>query len=179
VSGEQLTYDGRVLYGAGDGASSYELHPIPPRPTTVLTMGTFSLFHSGHVFLFQQCRKLAGPGGKVVVSVNSDDFAGRFKDRPPQTLHERMVIIASCRYVDDVIENTGNEDAKVVIEQVWPDYLVIGQDWAQYQKDYYAQLAVTQDYLNERGISLLYVPRPPGSISSTEVKDRVRKSGTR
>lgn len=141
---------------------------------TVLTMGTFDLFHAGHVFLLEQCRKLAGPGGQVVVAVNKDDFAARFKPRPIHTLHERTRILSACRYVDKVIVNDADEDASVTIMAVMPTFLVIGQDWA--AKDYYAQLGIDQTWLDDANISLLYVPRPAGTSSSTDVRARVRSA---
>lgn len=145
--------------------------PTPPRQPVVLTMGTFDLFHDGHVFLLSQCRKLAG-AGQVVVALNTDEFVARFKSEPTHSLLARAVIIGACRYVDQVITNTGDENAKVVLEKVAPTWLVIGQDWA--CRDYYGQLGITQDWLNAAGISLVYVPRPDGTMSSTEVRERIR-----
>lgn len=171
MSGEQITFDGRPLTGP-----SLPLGALPPQ-RVVLTMGTFDLFHAGHVFLLEQCRKLAGPGGKVVVALNSDEFVREFKTDPPaHTLHQRTRILAACRHVDEVVENTGGHDASQTILAVKPTFLVIGQDWA--LKDYYAQLGVDQQWFDEMGISLLYIPRPVGTESSTDVRRRVR-SGTR
>lgn len=161
--------------GFAGGIVSWPPAPEPRMKPVVLTMGTFDLFHAGHVFLLQQCKRLAGPTGRVVVALNSDEFAGRFKPEPPtHRLHERMLIVHACRYADDVIENTGNENAKQVIEEIHPDFLVIGQDWA--LKDYYAQLQIDQPWLDDRNICLLYVPRPAGTVSSTEIRHRVKGS---
>jgi cytidyltransferase-like protein len=49
----------------------------------VYTGGTFDLFHAGHAFLLSQCRKLAGPDGKVVIALNTDQFTASYKGRPP------------------------------------------------------------------------------------------------
>lgn len=146
-------------------------------PRIVLTMGTFDLFHAGHVFLLQQCRAIAGDKGKVIVALNSDEFVRVFKGAAPtHTLHERTMILRACRYVDEVVENVGGSDATETIVVADPTFLVIGQDWA--LKDYYAQLQVDQQWLDDRGISLLYVPRPAGTVSSTEIRYRVRGSAT-
>ena len=83
---------------------------------------------------------------------------------------ERREILLACRWVDEVVPNFGGADSKPVIELVKPDYIVIGSDWA--RKDYYAQMGFTQDWLDERGIGLVYVPYTT-DISTTELKKRI------
>jgi cytidyltransferase-like protein len=139
--------------------------------STVLTMGTFDLPHPGHVFLFRECRKLAGPDGRVVVAVNRDAFVAKFKHSAPvMSYSERAEVVGTIRYVDDVIENNGTFQPEL-IESVRPQWLVIGLDWA--TKDYYAQLDITPQWLEERGISLVYVPRDPNGPSTTKLKQRI------
>lgn len=140
--------------------------------TTVLTMGTFDLPHTGHFHLFEQCRKIAGEGGEVHVGVNPDEFIAQFKGRPPvQTYEERTSILRGSRWID-FIHQTPGPDAKPLIELVQPDFLVIGVDWAP-PKDYYGQLQITQEWLAEREIALLYLDRL-GDHSSTNLKARIR-----
>ncbi|MFT4840725.1 MAG: glycerol-3-phosphate cytidylyltransferase [Planctomycetota bacterium] len=138
----------------------------------VYTGGTFDILHRGHLNLLQQCRKIAGPDGTVVVGLNSDDFISRYKQRPPMLDYgNRRDLLEACRYVDEVVENEGNEDSKVVLTKVAPDFVVIGSDWA--SRDYYAQMMFTQEWLDEHAISLVYVPYTEG-ISSTDVRNRAR-----
>lgn len=138
----------------------------------VLTMGTFDLPHPGHVALFRECRKLAGSDGKVVVAVNRDGFVAKFKHKTPvMTYNERAEVIRAIRYVDEVIDNTGNDQA-FLIESVRPDFLVIGVDWA--SRDYYGQLGITPAWLAERSISLIYVAHESSSaVSTTRLRDRL------
>ena len=51
------------------------------------------------------------------------------------------------------------------------DIIVVGTDWA--RKDYYAQIDVTQDWLDERDIILAYVPYTEG-VSTTKLIERIR-----
>ncbi len=137
----------------------------------VYTGGTFDILHRGHMNLLWQCRKIAGPDGSVVVGLNTDAFIERYKQRPPMLDYDnRSALLSACRYVDEVVENVGDEDSKVVLEQVQPDFVVIGSDWA--ARDYYAQMMFTQEWLDDRGISLVYVPYTEG-ISSTQVRERM------
>jgi len=137
----------------------------------VYTGGTFDLFHSGHVNLLRRCKEIAGDLGKCVVSLNTDDFIISYKSKAPVcTTLERKKVLESCRYVDEVIYNVGGADSKIAIELVSPEYIVIGSDWA--KKDYYSQMGFTQEWLDERGIGLVYVPYT-NTISSTEIKKRL------
>ena len=137
----------------------------------VLSVGTFDLIHPGHVSLFAHCRKVAGPDGKVVIGVNTSEFAAKFKPAPVQTTHERALMVAACRDVDQVVLNDA-ECLGPLIREVGADFLLIGQDWA--VRDYHAQIGLTEADLDDLGVTLLYVPRPAGAMSSTELKARVR-----
>jgi len=137
----------------------------------VYTGGTFDLFHSGHANLLKRCREIAGDDGKVIVSLNPDNFIFKYKKSAPICSEtERKAVLESCMYVDEVIMNVGGEDSRIAIEMVNPDYIVIGSDWA--RRDYYAQMGFDQFWLDERGIGLVYVPYTK-AISSTEIKRRL------
>lgn len=134
---------------------------------TVYTGGTFDLFHAGHANFLGRCAEL----GEVTVSLNTDEFIEEYKGKKPiLSYKEREKVLLSCRYVDAVIPNFGGADSKPAIEFVQPDLIVIGSDWA--RRDYYYQMGFEQDWLDERGIALCYIPYTPG-ISSTDVKARL------
>lgn len=134
------------------------------------TGGTFDLPHAGHVNFLRQCKVIAGDG-RVIVSLNTDEFIHEYKGKPPiMSYAERAAVIRSIRYVDDVIPNIGGKNSTIAIEQVKPQFIVIGSDWA--KKDYYTQMGFTQSWLDERGIVLCYVPYTD-FISTTEIKRRL------
>ena len=133
---------------------------------TVLTIGTFSPPHLGHAYLFKECERY---GDRVVVGVNSDEFVEAYKSKKPEySFKEREFLIRALGY--ETIKNTSS--GRICIDQVNPDVLVIGSDWA--RKDYYAQIDVDQDYMDDNQIAMVYIPRI-GSLSSTEI--RMRTSG--
>jgi glycerol-3-phosphate cytidylyltransferase len=137
----------------------------------VYTGGTFDLFHSGHVAFLRSCKRIAGVDGRVIVSLNTDEFIYAYKGKAPvMSFDERKSVLMACRYVDSVVANVGNEDSKVAIENVLPDFVVIGDDWA--KKDYYKQMQFTQAWLDENKIQLCYVPYTFG-VSSTDIKARI------
>ena len=134
---------------------------------TVYTGGTFDLFHRGHVNFLHRCKEI----GEVTVALNTDEFIWEYKNKMPiMTYTEREEVLIACRYVDRVIPNFGGANSKPSIELIQPDIIIIGSDWA--RKDYYAQMQFDQDWLDERGIALCYIPYTDG-ISSTKVKGRL------
>ncbi|QZE11674.1 nucleotidyltransferase [Streptomyces phage Karp] len=145
----------------------------------VYTGGTFDLFHEGHVELLAACKRLAGPNGYVVVSLNTDEFIQRFKINPPvQTYREREVVLNSCRYVDLVIPNIGEEDSKKTIENletqnVFVDVVAIGSDWA--GRDYYGQMGFTKEWLDKKQLILVYIDRRTG-MSTTKIKEKLKNA---
>ena len=67
---------------------------------TVLTYGTFDLFHLGHVRLL---RRLSEMGDRLIVGCSTDEF-NILKGKSSVVSYEhRQEILAACRYVDKVI----------------------------------------------------------------------------
>ena len=133
----------------------------------VYTGGTFDLFHSGHVAFLKKCALV----GSVTVSLNTDEFIKAYKGNSPvMSYDERKAVLLACRYVDAVVPNVGGADSKIAIELAAPDFVIIGSDWA--RRDYYKQMQFDQDWLDERDISLCYIPYTSG-ISTTDLKKRI------
>lgn len=137
----------------------------------VFTGGTFDLFHAGHVKFLKRCQEVAGIAGVVTVSLNTDEFIYEYKKvKPILSYEERFEVLSACKFVNFVIPNIGGADSKPTIEECKPDVIAIGSDWA--RKDYYKQMQFDQDWLDERQISLIYVPYTKG-ISSTLIKQKL------
>ena len=135
---------------------------------TLYTGGTFDLLHFGHFSFLRQCAALAD---RVVVALNTDEFILEFKNQAPVlTYDERKEGLLRCQYVSAVVENIGGRDSRPAIEEVSPDIIAIGDDWA--AKNYYAQMGFTPEWLEDHGITLVYLPYTQG-ISSSEIKRRI------
>ena len=135
----------------------------------VYTGGTFDLFHRGHVNFLRQCKEI---GDYVIVSLNTDEFIHRYKGEYPVVSYEdRKEVLLSCKYVDKVIPNSEGEDSKPAILDVNPKFIVIGSDWA--KKDYYKQMNFTQEWLNENGYMLIYIPYTE-NVSTTLIKKKLK-----
>jgi glycerol-3-phosphate cytidylyltransferase len=134
----------------------------------VFTAGTFDLVHSGHVNFLRQCAEF----GDVTLVLNTDEFIQRYKGKPPvMSYEERFEVLSEFRSVKNIFPNWANENCAAVVDDLRPDIIAIGSDWA--RKDYYKQMGFDQDWLDERNIKLLYIPYTQG-ISTTELKRRLQ-----
>ena len=129
----------------------------------VYVPGTFDCLHEGHLVLLSFAATL----GEVWVSLNTDEFAERYKRRPVYSLEQRLLIMESLRQVDEVIVNHGDEDSKPAILECAPRYIVHGDDWT--GEAYYRQLGVTSEWLRDRGIEVVHPPYTKG-VSTTQIR---------
>jgi glycerol-3-phosphate cytidylyltransferase len=129
----------------------------------VLTLGTFDLFHHGHVALLRRCAAL----GYVVVGLNTDSFVYRYKGSLPVIDYiGREAVLDACAYVSAVVPNDQHDGSiRDVLDAVHPDLIVVGSDWR--DRDYLRQLG-----LDEEPCPILYVPYTVG-ISTSAIKERV------
>lgn len=136
------------------------------------------MFHEGHLELLEACHRIAGKDGRVIVSLNTDEFIERFKfNRPVMSFAERKKMLEACKYVDYVVPNVGEENSTVTIDkwvkENYPiDVIAIGSDWA--GRDYYGQMGFTKEYLDANNLILIYIDRRTGQ-STTKIKEKLRK----
>jgi rfaE bifunctional protein nucleotidyltransferase chain/domain len=101
--------------------------PSFPRPL-VFTNGCFDILHRGHV---DYLTRSAALGHFLLVAVNDNDSAQRLdkgRDRPFNSLDDRMAVLAGLECIDCVVPF--NEDTPLeLIQIVRPDHLVKGGDW--------------------------------------------------
>jgi glycerol-3-phosphate cytidylyltransferase len=94
---------------------------------TVITFGTFDVFHVGHVRVLNRSAAL---GDRLVVGVSSDKLNFAKKGRNPVfTQEERLEIVANVKAVDDVFIEESLEQKRDYVLQHKADILVMGDDW--------------------------------------------------
>jgi glycerol-3-phosphate cytidylyltransferase len=101
---------------------------MPDKPRTVITFGTFDVFHVGHLRVIQRAAAL---GDRLVVGVSSDALNMSKKGRTPVfPENERMEIVAALSVVDQVFREDSLELKRDYIVEHEADVLVMGDDWA-------------------------------------------------
>lgn len=79
-------------------------------PKTILTYGTFDLFHIGHLRLLERLRAL---GDRLVVGVSTDEFNALKGKKTVVPFADRLEIIRGLRCVDLAIaENSWEQKAE-------------------------------------------------------------------
>ena len=125
---------------------------------TVITFGTFDVFHVGHIRVLQRAAAL---GDKLVVGVSADALNIAKKGRAPvYSQDERMEIVASLRVVDEVFVEESLELKRDYIVEHGADVLVMGDDWAG-KFDWVSDVC-----------EVVYLPRTP-SVSTTGIIEHI------
>lgn len=99
-----------------------------PTLKTVITFGTYDVFHVGHVNLLKRAAAL---GDQLIVGVSTDALNFSKKGRyPVYCQSDRMKIINSQRYVNFCFEELSLDKKAEYIKRYKADTLVMGDDWS-------------------------------------------------
>lgn len=134
--------------------------------------GTFDCLHSGHINLFRNVRN-SDFEGEVIVAVNRDEFAERYKRKPIIPLHERIAVLRAIKHIDTVVVNEGDEDSSITIKKIKPNYIVHGDDWT--GESLMKQMGLTEEFLKKYNIKFKYFPYTEGISTSTIVNEILHK----
>lgn len=128
---------------------------------TVMTYGTYDIFHYGHVRLLERARAL---GDRLVVVLSTDEYIEESKGQKPFFNYtERKTVLESLKCVDKVVVGRNFHDREKYIDEFDVDIFTIGDDWRgkfDFLKDLY-------------DVDVVYLPRTEG-ISTTAIKERLK-----
>ncbi|MEP5566525.1 MAG: adenylyltransferase/cytidyltransferase family protein [Halioglobus sp.] len=126
---------------------------------SVLTFGTFDVFHVGHLRLLERAASL---GERLIVGVSTDALNCSKKGRAPvYDQGQRIEIVSALRCVEHAFFEESLDLKGEYIERYKADFLVMGDDW-QGKFDEFKDLC-----------EVVYLPRTP-AISTTEVIEKIR-----
>lgn len=126
---------------------------------TVLTYGTFDMFHIGHLKLLERLSKL---GDRLIVAVSTDEFNELKGKKTIIPYEQRTSIIEAIKYVDLVISENNWEQKVKDIKKYDVDVFAMGHDWEG-----------KFDFLKD-DCEVIYLPRTK-NISTTNLKQQLNK----
>ena len=142
---------------------SVELSYSKPRKgRKVLTVGVYDLIHKGHVELYRRARAL---GDYLIVAVQDGDEILKYKPQAKvmNSTEDRMYMVKSIRYVDEVIVYKGVDD---IVKNVDFDIFVTGPD--QIHSGFQAAI----QWCESHGKEHIVLGRTEG-VSSSELKAKI------
>jgi len=125
---------------------------------TILTYGTFDMFHIGHLNLIKRASEL---GDRLIVAVSTDEFNLLKGKKCIIPFEQRAEIVRAINGVDLVIPENHWEQKISDIQTYEVDMFLMGNDWEG-----------KFDFLNEF-CEVQYLPRTDG-ISTTSLKGSLK-----
>jgi len=123
------------------------------------TCGAFDILHTGHALMLEEAKSVCD---HLIVAVQSDPSIDREeKNRPVQSYEERIMMVKSIKFVDEVVLYDTEDDLVELLKKIKPDIRIIGADWQ--GKKYTGWDLPIEPYFNSR----------THSYSSTSLRHRV------
>jgi glycerol-3-phosphate cytidylyltransferase len=125
---------------------------------TIITYGTFDLFHIGHLKLLQRLKLL---GDKLIVAVSTDEFNQLKGKKTIIPFEQRKEIVENIKCVDMVIPERHWDQKIGDVQKYNIDIFAIGNDWE-------GKFNFLKEYCE-----VVYLDRTDG-ISSTQLKNTLK-----
>jgi glycerol-3-phosphate cytidylyltransferase len=129
-----------------------------------ITFSTFDMLHAGHIAMLSEAKNHCD---YLIAGLQTDPTIDRpdTKNRPVQSIVERQIQLAACRYVDEVVVYQTEQDLVDLLLILPLDVRILGIEYAD------------QDFTGrweggERGIELVFNSRDH-SFSSSSLRKRV------
>ena len=129
----------------------------------VLTFGVYDMMHFGHIMLFKRAKELNGCENKLIVAVQDSKQILKYKPNTKMvnTLEERLIMISSVKYVDEVVVYS---DVDEDIKKIDFDIFVKGPDQV------HEGFKRAEEWCRQNGKEIVILPRTEG-ISSSMLRD--------
>ena len=132
-------------------------------PVVGFTCSAFDLFHAGHVVMLQESKSLCD---YLIVGLLTDPTKDRpdTKNKPVQSVMERYIQLAACKYVDEIIPFSSEQDLVDLILTINPDIRIVGEEYK------------GTDHTGA-GLCPIHYNKRRHSFSTTQLRERVLKAG--
>lgn len=113
---------------------------------TGITFSAFDLLHAGHVKMLEEAKLHCN---YLIAGLQTDPTIDRpEKNKPTQSVVERYIQLKACRFVDEIIPYTTEQDLQDILQSFAIDIRIIGEE--------YKNTNFTgRDYCEKMGIKLI------------------------
>ena len=132
-----------------------------------ITFSTFDLLHAGHIAMLSEAKNHCD---YLICGLQTDPTIDRpeTKNKPIQSIVERQIQLAACRYVDEVVVYSTEQDLVDLLLILPVDVRILGVEYA--DKNF-----TGKSECELRGIDIVYNGRDH-SFSSSSLRKRVYDS---
>lgn len=129
-----------------------------------ITFSTFDMLHAGHIAMLSEAKNHCD---YLICGLQTDPTIDRpdTKNKPVQSIVERQIQLAACRYVDEVVVYQTEQDLVDLLLILPLDVRILGVEYA--EKNFTGRSECI-----DRGIQLIYNGRDH-SFSSSGLRSRV------
>ena len=130
------------------------------------TTGVFDLFHVGHLEILRKAKENCD---YLIVGVSTDELVQEYKNkRPIITFDQRIEIIKSIKYVDEVVVQK-DRDKLSALHKIGFNIMFVGDDWK--GSKMFLEL---ESKFQKHGVEIFYFPYTK-NISSTSLRSTLKR----
>lgn len=132
-----------------------------------ITFSTFDLLHAGHIAMLSEAKNHCD---YLICGLQTDPTIDRpdTKNKPIQSVVERQIQLAACRYVDEVVVYSTEKDLEDILLTLPIDARILGVEYA--DKEF-----TGKQICKDRNIEVIFNKRDH-SFSSSSLRKRVAES---
>lgn len=111
-----------------------------------IVTGAFDLLHAGHIHFLKQAKKKCD---YLIVALHVDPSIQRpMKNKPVESVFERQIKLAGCKYVDNFVVYEYEEDLPLIFDYFKVDVRFLGSDYNETGKIITSQDLVEIEYID-------------------------------
>lgn len=128
-----------------------------------ITFSTFDLLHAGHIKMLEEAKSQCD---YLICGLQTDPTINRpEKNKPIQTVVERYIQLKGCKFVDEIVPYTTEQDLEDILKSFKIDVRIIGDEYL--NKDFTGRV-----YCEQKDIKLYFNHRDH-RFSSSELRKEV------
>lgn len=125
---------------------------------TGITFSAFDLLHAGHIKMLEEAKLHCD---YLIVGLQTDPSVDRpEKNKPTQSVVERYIQLKGCKFVDEVVPYTTEQDLEDILQAFHIHLRIVGDEYK--DKDF-----TGRSYCEEKGIELYFNTRDHRFSSSS------------